>query len=53
LSGVFGIVVVRYEQMFVFMDEIKQARVALDAQAAAWVAIVGEYDRSEQWRADG
>jgi hypothetical protein len=44
---------VRYEQMFALMDEIKQAREALDAQAAAWVAVVGEYDRSEQWRADG
>jgi hypothetical protein len=44
---------VEYEQMFGIMDELKQAREALDAQAAAWVAIVGEYDRSEQWRADG
>ncbi len=35
------------------MDEIEQTRVALDAQAAAWIAIVGEYDRSEQWCGDG
>jgi hypothetical protein len=35
------------------MDEIKQAREALDAHTAAWVAKVGAYDRSEQWRADG
>ncbi|MCU1467686.1 MAG: endonuclease, partial [Actinomycetia bacterium] len=39
--------------MFGFMDEIKRAREALDAQTAAWVAKVGAYDRSEHWRADG
>src|ERR1700730_3074013 len=39
--------------MFGLMDEIKEAREALDAQTASWVAKVGEYDRSEQWRADG
>jgi hypothetical protein len=39
--------------MFALREEIKQARETLDAQAAAWVAIVGEYDRSEQWCADG
>ncbi len=39
--------------MFAFTDGIRTAREALDAQAAAWVAVVGEYDRSEQWRADG
>ncbi|MDQ1435272.1 MAG: hypothetical protein QOF59_2088, partial [Actinomycetota bacterium] len=39
--------------MFGLMDEMKQAREALDAQTAAWVAKVGEYDRSEAWRADG
>src|SRR3954447_23287983 len=39
--------------MFGLRDRIKQVREASDAQAAAWVAIVGEYDRSEQWRADG
>jgi hypothetical protein len=39
--------------MFGLMDEIKEAREALDAQTAAWVAKVGEFDRSEAWRADG
>src|SRR4051812_21681828 len=39
--------------MFALRDRIKQNRESCDAQAAAWVAIVGEYDRSEQWRADG
>jgi hypothetical protein len=52
-SGVFVLCVVRYEQMFGLMDEIKLGREALDAQTAAWLEQVAEFDRSEQWRAAG
>ncbi len=44
---------VRYEQMFGFMDEIKLDREALDAQTAAWLEKVAAFDRSEEWRAAG
>ncbi|MCU1464145.1 MAG: hypothetical protein JWM72_73, partial [Actinomycetia bacterium] len=44
---------VRYEQMFGIMDEIRQDREALDAQTAAWLEKVAAFDRSEEWRADG
>ena len=52
-TPLFGIGVVRYEQMFGFMDEIKLGREALDAQTAAWLEQVAAFDRSEQWRAAG
>jgi hypothetical protein len=53
LDAAFGIGVVRYEQTFGFMDEIKLGREALDAQTAAWLEQVAAFDRSEEWRAAG
>jgi hypothetical protein len=35
------------------MDEIKRANEAANAQAAAWLELIGDYERSEDWRAHG
>jgi hypothetical protein len=52
-SGIFGMAVVRYEQMFGLMYEMKLGREALDAQTAAWLETVAEFDSSEEWRGEG
>jgi hypothetical protein len=39
--------------MFVSLERLAQQRRELDAQEAAWLRAVAEYDRSENWRAEG
>ena len=39
--------------MFVGLVKLAARRRELDAAEAGWLAMVREYDRSEQWRADG
>src|SRR5262245_13633709 len=43
----------RCEHMFVSLESLAQRRRELDAMEAAWLRAVGEYDRSDDWRAEG
>ena len=42
-----------YEHMFGSLEQLKEERKALDAREAAWLRQVAEYDRSDDWRAEG
>jgi len=39
--------------MFGSLEQLKEERKALDAREAAWLRQVAEYDRSDDWRAEG
>jgi hypothetical protein len=43
----------RYERMFASLERVAGMRRELDAMEAAWLRVVAEYDRSDDWRAEG